>query len=338
MSPDRPLNVGVIGCGYFGRFHANKYNLLRSSHLAAVVDVDLARARDLANSYEGEIEALEDYRALVGRVDAVSICAPTSKHYEIVRFCLEHGLHVLVEKPITETVAQAQELAELERQTGLVLQIGHQQRFNPAFAAARAVVKHPVFIECRRLGMLSDRSADVCVVLDLMIHDLDLTLSLIPGEVERVSAIGTSVINETVDIAHAHLEFSGGEIACLTASRISTENQVRLMEIFEPQARLSVDLLNNKTTYYHVASGENYKPETARDLLFPSGDDNQEPEYRADELDLEIHSFIEAIQQKSPAIVNGRHGVRTLELANRINETIRTRQQKMGAAPWTEPK
>ncbi len=330
--PDRPLNIGVIGCGYFGRFHANKYNLLRSSHLAAVVDIDLARARDLASNYEGEVEALQDYRDLIGRVHAVSICAPTSRHYEIVRFCLEHGLHVLVEKPITETVDQARELAELERQTGLVLQIGHQQRFNPAFAAARAVVDKPIYIECRRLGMLSGRSTDVCVVLDLMIHDLDLTLSLIPGEVVNVSSIGTSVINTTVDIAHAHLEFSGGEIASLTASRISTENQVRIMEIFEPQARISVDLLNNKTTHYHLAPSENNSLETARDLLFPSGDVNQEPEYRADELDLEIHSFIEAIQQQSPAVVNGLHGVRALELANRINETIKARRQQMGAS------
>ena len=329
MTPAQPLNVGVIGCGYFGRFHANKYNLFRLSHLAAVVDVNRVRARDLASNYEGEVEALEDYRALVGRVDAVSICTPTSQHYEIVRFCLENGMHVLVEKPITETVAQAKELAELERQSGLVLQIGHQQRFNPAFAVARTLVSKPVFIECRRLGMLSGRNTDVCVVLDLMIHDIDLTLSLIPGEVERVSSIGASVINKTVDIAHAHLEFSGGEIACLTASRISTENQVRIMEIFEPKARISVDLLNNKVTHYHLASSENNKLETARDILYPSSDDNQEPEYRADELDLEIHSFIEAIQNKSPAIVNGLHGVRTLELANRINETIRARQQQM---------
>ena len=236
------IRAAVVGVGYLGRFHAQKYAQLSGCELVGVVDSN----RDTREQVAAELgtAAFEDHRALTGKVDAVSVATPTPAHFAIARDLLEGGAHVLVEKPITETTVEARALIELARARGRVLQVGHLERFNAAILAAEPHLRAPRFIECHRLAPYRERGTDVNVVLDLMIHDIDIVQTIVGVPIESIDAIGTPVFSDEIDIANARIRFANGCIANATASRVSVKTE-RKLRIFEDDAYLSLDLLGD---------------------------------------------------------------------------------------------
>jgi predicted dehydrogenase len=233
------IRAAVVGVGYLGRFHAQKYALLGDCSLVGVVDVQPETAARVAA--EVHTSAYPDFRALLGKVDAVSVVTPTPTHYDIARAFLESGAHVLVEKPIAESTDQAERLIGAARQYGRVLQVGHLERFNPTILAAESLLSRPRFIECHRLAPFKERGTDVNVVLDLMIHDIDLVQMIVGSPVAALEAIGTPVFSSEIDIANARLRFDSGCVANVTASRVSLKTE-RKLRVFRDDAYLSIDL------------------------------------------------------------------------------------------------
>ena len=304
------LSTAVIGAGYLGRFHAQKYAALDASELVAVVDPDLEAAGRSAEP--AGARALGDYRELLGQVDAVSIAAPTSLHYEIARDFLAAGAHVLVEKPITVTVAQADELVELARDHGRVLQVGHLERFNPALRAADGILEQPRFIESHRLAPFNPRGTDVDVVLDLMIHDIDIILDIVRSPVARMDASGTPVLTDATDIANARVVFENGCVANVTASRVSAKKE-RRMRFFQHNCYLAVDFGARRLTVHRKGEQEMYPgiPElVTEDQTFES----------ADAIRDEIESFLDCIATGRPPLVSGEDGRRALATAIEISQ------------------
>ena len=246
------IRAAVVGVGYLGRFHAQKYALLEDCSLVGVVDIQ----PEIASRVAAEVQATAygDFRALLGKVDAVSVVTPTPTHYDIARAFLESGAHVLVEKPITETTAQADRLISVARQFGRVLQVGHLERFNPAILAAEPLLSRPRFIECHRLAPFKERGTDVNVVLDLMIHDIDLVQMIVGSPVASLDAIGTPVFSAEIDIANARLRFDSGCVANVTASRVSLKTE-RKLRVFRDDAYLSIDLQQKILTVIRKRAG-----------------------------------------------------------------------------------
>lgn len=308
------LRTAVVGAGYLGRFHAQKHRSLPNVELVGICDVDAAAGTALAESLHTEFFA--DHRGLIGRVDAVTIAATTSAHYELARFFLERDVHVLVEKPMTRTAAEAAVLTELAEARGLKLQVGHVERFNPALLSARENLTDVRFIECHRLAPFTPRGADVNVVLDLMIHDLDVMLSLVDAKPASVSAVGIAVLTETVDIANARVEFDSGAIANVTASRVSTSAQ-RKFRVFQQNRYVSIDF----------GAGE-----VQRVISDGARRDGGEPLKierwsldKGDALLEETRSFVDAVLHDRPCAVPGRDGLAALQLAEAIIEDIERR-------------
>ena len=239
------VRVGVIGVGYLGKFHTEKYSRMDNVQLVGVVDSDRVLAEEVAARFD--TRAFADYRDLFGHVDAVSIVVPTEDHFSVATECLNHDLDVLIEKPITATLEQADDLIKIAESRKRVMQIGHLERFNPAVIALKDIVHNPLFIEAHRLSIFKDRSTDVSVVLDLMIHDIDIIMSLVKSEIKSIHAAGAPVICEHADIANVRLEFESGCVANVTASRISTKNQ-RKIRLFQKDAYVSVDFTTRDIT------------------------------------------------------------------------------------------
>jgi predicted dehydrogenase len=306
------LRAAVIGVGYLGRFHAQKYAALPECVLQAVVDPQAQTAATVGS--ELGVAALSDYRELLGKVDAVSIVTPTALHFEIARAFLDSGAHVLVEKPITETVEQARELTALARQRGRVLQVGHLERFNPVVIAAEPVLRAPRFIECQRLAPFRERGTDVNVVLDLMIHDLDIVQSMVGSEIVAVDAIGTPVFSNEIDIANARIRFANGCVANATASRVSLKTE-RKLRIFQDDAYLSLDLQQKILTVIRkqpVGEGEARLPVSIEERSFDQGD----------ALRSEIVAFIASCRGEAPVVVTGEDGMRALRTAVTISNAV----------------
>jgi predicted dehydrogenase len=219
----KKIKVAVVGVGYLGKFHAEKYAKMENVHLIGVVDVDKRQAEEIAGPLG--VPSFTDFTDLFGQVEAVSIAVPTPLHFKIGKAFLEQDIDVLVEKPITTTVEEADELIRIADTRNLVLQVGQLERFNPAVTAIQHVVKNPIFIESNRLGLYKERGTDVSVVLDLMIHDIDLILNFVRSGIKYCHAMGTSVVSDNIDIANAHIEFDNGAVANVTASRISNKNE-----------------------------------------------------------------------------------------------------------------
>jgi predicted dehydrogenase len=310
------IRAGVIGAGYLGRFHAQKYASLSQCQLVGVADPrEAARA---AVSTEVGTQGYESFADLIGRVDAVSIVTPTPSHFEIARDCLRAGVHVLVEKPITETVEQARELVRLANAAGLVLQVGHLERFNPAIVAAEPWLAGARFIECQRLAPFKERGTDVSVVLDLMIHDIDIVQTIVGADLESVDAIGTRVFSSDADIANARLKFVNGCVANVTASRVSLKTE-RKLRVFRDDAYLSIDLQQKILTVIRkrdpdsVGAGLAGLPVELQEQNFDAGD----------ALKAEIEAFVRSVRDRSRAVVSGEDGLRALETAVRISEALR---------------
>jgi predicted dehydrogenase len=306
------VRTAVIGVGYLGRFHAQKYAALPESELVAVVDADAGNRERVAA--ETGCRPCADYREILGVVDAVSIATPTPLHYPIARECLEHGLHVLVEKPITTTLEEARSLIDVAARKGRILQVGHLERFNAAILALAGTLRTPRFVESHRLAPFKERGTDVNVVLDLMIHDIDLIQSLVGSPIESIDAVGTSVFSAGLDIANARIRYANGCVANTTASRVSMKME-RKLRLFQDDAYISIDLQQKVLTVVR-------KPPEGSDA--PRGQVViEERSYeQGDALKLEIEAFLRSIQQGLPPAVSGEDGLRALETATRITRMV----------------
>jgi predicted dehydrogenase len=306
------IRAAVIGVGYLGRFHAQKYAQLPACELVAVVD----GREEVRKAVAAEVrtEAFADYRGLLGKVDAVSVVTPTPAHFEIADAFLAAGAHVLVEKPITETPAQARALIAQAAKSGRILQVGHLERFNAAVLAAEPHISSPRFMECTRLAPYKERGTDVNVVLDLMIHDIDLVQSLVHSEIESIDAIGTPVFSGEIDIANARIRFANGCVANTTASRVSLKTE-RKLRIFEDAAYISLDLQQKILTLIRKRDGE---PQPGQ-LPVNIEEANLE---QGDALKSEIESFLDCIRNNKRPLVSGEDGLRALETAIRISEQV----------------
>ncbi len=309
------LNVAVIGAGHLGQYHASKYAACDGVRLVGVADVDAARAQKIAGPLGAA--SCADYRELLGSVDAVSIAVPAAAHYDVAHACLSADLHVLVEKPITVTLREADGLVALARDRKRVLQVGHVERFNPVIREMAKRVENPLFIECHRLAPYKPRGTDVDVLLDLMIHDLDLIASLVRAPVTSIDATGVSVLTTTPDIANARLQFANGCTANITASRVSLKVE-RKLRVFQRDAYFSADLGKQHLTVARKA---------------PSGEISLEQlQLTGDALQAEIESFLDAVRGGQDAVVSGEDGRRALELSLEIAERMRASPGMHGAA------
>lgn len=302
----------MIGAGHLGKFHVQKYAQLADCNLVAVVDIDTKTSRSVAE--QSGIVPLTDYRELLGEIDAVSIATPTISHHTIALDFLNHGSHVLIEKPITTTVAEADELIKLADSKNLVLQVGHLERFNAALQALEPHLHHPTFIESHRLAPFKPRSLDINVILDLMIHDIDIIMEIVDSEIKEFRVSGTHALTDKSDIANARLEFENGCIANVTASRVSAKT-VRKMRIFQDNAYFSVDFSNCMLSIFKKGDKEMFPgiPEIIETRTFYE---------QNDQLYLEIASFIGSIRNESPVSVTGVAGRRALEMALKISRTL----------------
>ena len=306
------VRTAVIGVGYLGRFHAQKYAALPEAELVAVVDASAAN-RDQVGAETG-CRPVADYREILGAVDAVSIATPTALHYPIAKECLERGIHVLVEQPITTTLAEARSLVETAARAGRILQVGHLERFNAAILALAGELGTPRFVESHRLAPFKERGTDVNVVLDLMIHDIDLIQSLVGAPIESIDAVGASVFSAGLDIANARIRYANGCVANTTASRVSMKME-RKLRLFQDDAYISIDLQQKVLTIVR-------KPPAGSDV--PKGHVLiEERTYdQGDALRHEIEAFLKAIREGTPPVVTGEDGLRALETATRITQMV----------------
>ena len=310
------IKTAVIGVGYLGKFHAQKYATLANSHLVAVVDYQQSTANEIAESLNcaHEVQALTDYKLLLGKVDAVSIASPTSLHYQIAKDFLESGTHVLIEKPITVKVEEADELIEIAQKNNCLIQVGFLERFNAAILELDKNITQPLFIESHRLAPYNPRATDVNVVLDLMIHDIDIILNIVKSELSSVVASGAEVLTETPDIANARLEFKNGCVANVTASRVSVKSE-RKMRIFQKNSCVTIDFQNRELSVYNKADecDENGIPQIVSD---------KQTFENNDALQAEIIAFLNSIQTKTPTLVTGEDGRIALDTAIKISKLL----------------
>jgi predicted dehydrogenase len=320
------FRVGVLGVGHLGALHTKMLAGLPGVHLSGVFDVDRAKAGRIAAEYH--TTAFESVAALLEKSDAATIATTTSTHFAVAREVLSAGKHCFIEKPVTETVNQADILCSMARDRGLVFQVGHIERFNPAILALEQYEIKPLFIESHRLAQFNPRGADVTVVLDLMIHDIDLILSFVRSPVKSVEANGVAVVSDTVDIANARLQFENGCVANVTASRIS-QRRMRKMRLFQHNTYISIDFSEGMAEVFRlVGEGE---PETKGTLMLGelgSGARKKKIVYEQPEvkevnaLKHELGLFVDAVRTNSPPLVSGEDGMRALEVANIIMQKI----------------
>ena len=306
------LRTAVIGVGYLGKFHAQKFAQIPGADLIAVVDVDAEARERVAGEFGAD--AVGDYRKLLGNVDAVSIVVPTPAHFEIAEAFLDGGTHVLVEKPITETVEQATRLIDMARERNVTLQVGHLERFNPAIRALEPRLDNPRFVESVRIAPYQERGTDVDVVLDLMIHDIDLIQFIADSPIERVEAVGAAVISDKPDVANARIRFESGCIANVTASRTSLKVE-RKIRIFQHACYFSADLHKKTVSVYR--KGESM----VGPLRLPISIEKLECDDE-DALRLEIESFLKAVRSSTPPIVTGEDGRQALKTAIDIIDQV----------------
>lgn len=302
------LRTAVIGAGYLGRFHAEKYAALPESQLVAVVDTNAAALAEV--KVPEAVQRVTDFQSILPQVQAVSIVTPTPTHFAIAQACLAAGVHVLLEKPMTESLAEAEMLIQLAKAKGLCLQIGHIERFNAALTAVRPHVQAPQFIESHRLAPFSPRGSEVSVLLDLMIHDIDIIQELVNSPIAEIRASGAQVLSQDIDIANVRLQFANGCVANVTASRVS-QHKSRKMRIFQKQSYLAIDFQERKFSLYQKGEGEMYPG-------IPNIAVQEQQFQEKDALKAEISAFLTAIRTQSPPLVPGEAGKRALETVLQI--------------------
>ncbi|HEU0264876.1 MAG TPA: Gfo/Idh/MocA family oxidoreductase [Geobacterales bacterium] len=308
----KKIRSAVIGVGYLGKFHADKYAALPEAELVGVVDASRERVEEVAEKLG--CQAFTDHRELLGKVDAVSIVVPTQYHHRVAKEFLENGVHVLLEKPMTVTLEEADELIRIAAEKKVVLQIGHLERFNPVVVALDGMLNAPRFIESVRIAPFKPRGTDVNVVLDLMIHDIDIIQYIVNSPVKEIHSIGAPVFTAEQDIANARILFENGCVANVTASRISSKSE-RRMRIFQPDAYLALDFQNRKVAVFRKGSGE----------MFPGVPNVEMEEHtfeQSDPLKSEIASFLDAVTTGKRPRVSGEEGRRALATALMINKKL----------------
>ena len=325
------LTIGWIGLGHLGKIHLKCIRLAKDAYrLVGLYDTDSALTTSLAEEYG--VTAFPSAAALIEAVEVVDVVTPTTTHFEVVKAALEGGCHVFVEKPLTQTLEEAKELIELCRRSGKLVQVGHVERFNPALLALEKVSVRPYFIEAHRLALFNPRGTDVSVVLDLMIHDLDIVLKLAGAEVSEVRASGVAVLSDTPDIVNARIEFANGAVANLTASRISLKN-MRKVRLFQRDAYISLDLLEKESQVVRLYAadatdvpeqGQQFPLETPRGPRIIHVDQPSSGPVNA--IQLELESLAHSITAGEPAAVSIEDGYRALALAQRISEAVMTNQ------------
>ncbi|RLC28025.1 MAG: gfo/Idh/MocA family oxidoreductase [Deltaproteobacteria bacterium] len=308
-----PLRVGVVGVGHLGQYHVEKYTKIPGVELVGVADTNLERAREIAERFG--TRPFGSHRELLGRVDALSLAVPTETHFDVARDILSNRIHLLIEKPITYCIEDADSLLDLALRNGVKLQVGLVERFNPAVVKMESLLSRPVFMESHRMNEFTTRGIDVDVVLDLMIHDLDIFLHLIPSSVREVHAVGMSVITDKTDIANARMIFEDGTVTNLTVSRISHKT-LRKIRVFQPDAYFSVDCARRELSIIRLCGEANALDQglefTSRKLTFPG----------TDPLADEISSFVHAVRNGSDPVVSGRDGRNALAIALEIIHQI----------------
>jgi len=313
----RKSKIAVIGVGYLGKFHVEKFAKHENVELVGVVDIDKNNAENIATKFN--TVAYTDYKELLGKVNAASIVVPTNMHYQVAKDFLEYGADVLIEKPMTTTIEEADELIEIANKRNLIIQVGHLERFNPALVTLRDIIDKPMFIESHRISTYKGRGIDVSVVLDLMIHDIDLIQSFVRSEIKSIHAAGVPVICSDVDIANARIEFDTGCIANVTASRISMKDE-RKIRIFQKDTYVSVDFVKKEITYVR-------KDDTKESIneIIPGMDIKKIQLEAGDALNAEIQSFINTIQNRLKPEVSGQEGRDALKTALDIIQQMKTR-------------
>ncbi len=299
------IRVGVIGVGYLGQYHAEKYSQMDNVNLVGVADIDQARAEAIAARYDSR--AFTDYRDLLCKVDAVSIVVPTESHFDVGLESLKRDVDVMIEKPMTTTLEQADKLIEIAETKRRILQVGHLERFNPAVLALKDFITRPMFIEVHRLSIFKDRSTDVSVVLDLMIHDIDILLNIVKSNIQSIHAAGVPVICEYADIANVRMQFNSGCVANVTASRISTKNQ-RKIRIFQKDTYISVDFASREITLIR-------RNEKNSNSVVPGMEFQQMCFTEADVLEDELTSYVQSVSTRKAPVVSGHAGRKALAVA-----------------------
>jgi len=331
---DPGVKIAVLGVGHLGRWHVQQLKAIANAQLIGIYDIDENRARQISEEFN--VPSFTNYQELLKSVDAISIVTPTTTHFQYAKQALEMGKHLFIEKPITETVAEGEELSRLAEEKGLKLQVGHIERFNPAILALEDILINPLFIESHRLSTFNPRGTDVAVVLDLMIHDIDLILSFVNSPVKEIRASGVSVISDTEDIANCRLEFKNGCVANVTASRISTR-KMRKMRFFQPNAYISVDFLEGASEVYHL-SEPGSTPTNREALAFSLGSFGTPPHQKEiryaryekkeiNPLNYELSLFIQSILENKLPAVSGKEAVRALRIAQAILKNIEEHAQ-----------
>lgn len=324
------INIGVIGVGHLGSLHSKMYDEIDTANFVGVFDVNEEKRKEIASKHK--IKSFGSIDDLLNQVDAVSIATITTTHFEVAKKALNAGKHVLIEKPITSTIAEADELILLAKQKGLLIQVGHIERFNPAIVSLESYQLKPMFIESHRLAQFNPRGTDVAVVLDLMIHDIDIILSLVSSPVKQIDANGVAVVSETPDIANARLQFENGCVANVTASRIS-QKKMRKMRMFQHNAYIAIDFQQGSADVFRLGKegegsiwstmllGQIGEGKKKRSIIY------EQPEIKKiNALKYELESFISAVQNGTRPVVNGEDGRHALEVAQEIMNKIQVQR------------
>lgn len=326
------LPIGVIGVGHLGKLHTKMFKQIENCELVGVFDSSSEQALTVANEHStNSFSSLDD---LLSNVKAVSIAATTSAHYEIAKKCFEKGIHVFIEKPITATIEQAEELVDISKNKNLKLQVGHIERFNPGLISLDSYINEPRFIQTDRLSQFNPRGTDVAVVLDLMIHDIDIILSLIKSEVKQIEANGVAVVSDHIDIANARIQFLNGAVANVTASRIS-QKKMRKMRIFQKDHYISLDFVTGVSEIYHllpvdqpvdsasISFGEIGVGERKKRLVY------EQPEHKEiNALNYELQLFVDSVLYDKKIVVSGEDGLRALKVADIIISKIEESKER----------
>ena len=327
------IKVGVIGAGHLGSLHAKMFAGIDAVELVGVYDIDGTKAARVAELYR--TRAVESIEQLLRQVEAVSVATTTTAHFDVARKAVEKGLHVFIEKPITDTIDQARSLVAMADQKSVKLQVGHIERFNPALLALEQYQIKPMFIESHRLAQFNPRGSDVSVVHDLMIHDIDLILSLVDSPVKRIDANGVTVVSESVDIANARLQFENGCVANVTASRIS-QNKMRKMRLFQHDAYISIDFSQGLAEVFRLVDegdptlkptlmlGQLERGSRKRLIVYEQPDIKE-----VNALEYELRKFIDAVRDGSEPLVTGKDGLQALEVAQEILNIIESQNKKV---------
>lgn len=325
--------VGVIGVGHLGNLHAKMYDMIPSADFIGLYDIDAERAREVADRFG--VKAFPDADTLLSEVEAISVVTPTSNHFDTATHALHNGIHVFIEKPVTSDVQSAEALIKLAQEKKCIVQVGHIERFNPALMSLQSIDLNPMFIESHRLAQFNPRGTDVAVVLDLMIHDIDIILSLVNSPVKQIDANGVAIVSDSIDIANTRIQFENGAVANITASRIS-QKKMRKMRIFQRDNYITIDFLQGLAEVYRLFGDGAELPEMTMMLgEIGTGTQKKKIVYQRPEvpdinaLEYELAQFVEAVQNGTSPIVTAHEGKKALEVALEVMEKI-----KRQTVPW----